>query len=132
MSPAVTAGHTVSGHSVSGHSVSGDAAVGRNTIAPRAVRRVVSAVTAEQLGVDAKDVSVSLSDHDGDLTMTASAPIHVAPLGTGARRPGTIVERLTRAQTTIREQSLTLTGTSITEIDLHITGVQLTERRRVS
>ncbi|TQL54920.1 hypothetical protein FB464_2470 [Subtercola boreus] len=109
----------------------GESLGGRNVIAPRAVRRVVSAVTAEQLGVDEKDVSVSLSDHGGDLTMTASAPIHVAPLGTGARRAGTIVERLTRAQSTIREQSLTLTGTSITEIDLHITGVRLNERKRV-
>ena len=121
MSTAVTAGHAASGLTQNG----------RNTIAPRAVRRVVSAVTAEQLGVDAKSVSVNLSDHAGDLTMTASAPIHVAPLGTGARRPGTIVERLTRAQAAIRERSLALTGTSITEIDLHITGVQLNERKRV-
>lgn len=113
MSTAVTAGH------------------GRNTIHPRAVRRVVSAVTAEQLGVDASNVSVDLSDHEGDLSMTASAPIHVAPLGTGARRPGTIVERLSRAQAVIRDRSLLLTGTSITEIDLHITGVQLNERKRV-
>ncbi|TQL55986.1 hypothetical protein FB464_3562 [Subtercola boreus] len=128
----MTADRTAAGNTASGRTAAGHGQGGRNVIAPRAVRRVVSAVTAEQLGVDEKDVSVSLSDHEGDLTMTASAPIHVAPLGTGARRPGTIVERLTRAQSTIREQSLTLTGTSITEIDLHITGVRLNQRKRVS
>jgi hypothetical protein len=105
---------------------------GRNTISSRAVRRVVSAVTAEELGVRASEVSVDLSDARGDLTVIASAPIHVSPLGVDARRHGTVLERLSRAQSTIRERCLHLTGSTITRVDLHITGAQLDERRRVS
>lgn len=105
---------------------------GRNTITSRAVRRVVSAVTAEELGVKASEVSVGLSDARGDLTVTASAPIHVAPLGADARQSGTVLERLSSAQTTIRERCLQLTGSTISRVDLHITGAQLDERRRVS
>lgn len=105
---------------------------GRNTISSRAVRRVVSAVTAEELGVRASEVSVDLSDARGDLTVTANAPIHVSPLGTASRNTGTVLERLARAQTTIRERCLHLTGSTITRVDLHITGAKLDERRRVS
>ena len=90
---------------------------GRNTISSRAVRRVVSAVTAEELG---------------DLTVIANAPIHVSPLGVDARRGGTILERLARAQSNIREKCLHITGSTITRVDLHITGAQLDQRRRVS
>jgi hypothetical protein len=109
-----------------------DALHGRNTITSRAVRRVVSAVTAEQLGVTARDISVDLSDDRGSLTVTARTPIHVSPLGTGSTADGTILERLSRAQTTIRERCLTLTGSTIARVDLQVTGVQLRERRRLS
>ncbi|AMM22208.1 hypothetical protein AX769_03410 [Frondihabitans sp. PAMC 28766] len=106
---------------------------GRTKIAPRAVRRVVSAVTADALSVSASDVSVELADVDGSLTVIAKTPIHVTPLGEVARRSrGTLLERLTAAQTTIRERCLQLTGSTIGQVDLRITGVDLTERKRVS
>jgi hypothetical protein len=104
---------------------------GRNTISSRAVRRVVSAVTAEELGVRASEVSVELSDAQGALTVTASTPIHVSPLGAGSQTSGTVLERLARAQTSIRERCLDLTGSTIGRVDLHITGAKLEERRRV-
>lgn len=104
---------------------------GRNTISSRAVRRVVSAVTAEELGVRASEVSVELSDAHGALTVTASTPIHVSPLRTDARTSGTVLDRLARAQTSIRERCLSLTGSTIGRVDLHITGAKLEERRRV-
>jgi hypothetical protein len=105
---------------------------GRNTITSRALRRVVSAVTAEELGVRASEVSVDLSDARGDLRVTVNAPIHVSPLGVDTRRSGTVLDRINRAQTTIRERCLHLTGSTISRVDLHITGAKLDERRRVS
>jgi len=106
---------------------------GRTTIAARAVRRVVSAVTADALDVAASDVSVELDDHGGELHVTARAPIHVTPLGeSGRRSSGTLLERLSTAQTTIRTRCLELTGSSIGRVDLRITGADLRERRRVS
>lgn len=111
----------------------GGALHGRTKIASRAVRRVVSAVTADALSVSASDVSVELADDDGSLTVIAKTPIHVRPLGdVGRRSGGTLLERLTAAQTTIRERSLQLTGSTIGRVDLRITGVDLRERKRVS
>jgi hypothetical protein len=109
---------------------------GRTAIAPRAVRRIVSAVTADALGVRASDVSVDLADDNGSLTVTARTPIHVRPLGdVGRRSSGTLLERLTAAQSSIRERCLQLTGSTIGRVDLQITGVDrrdLKERKRVS
>jgi hypothetical protein len=106
---------------------------GRTKITSRAVRRVVSAVTADALSVNASDVSVELADDDGSLTVIAKTPIHVRPLGdVGRRSSGTLLERLTAAQNDIRERCLQLTGSTIDRVDLRITGVDLRERKRVS
>lgn len=106
---------------------------GRTRITSRAVRRIVSAVTADALSVSASDVSVELADTDGSLTVMAKTPIHVSPLGdVGRRSEGSLLERLTAAQTTIRDRCLQLTGSTIGQLDLRITGVDLRERKRVS
>ena len=105
---------------------------GRNKITSRAVRRVVSAVTAEALEVSASKVSVELADHDGALSVIARTPIRVSPLGVTERRSGTLLDRLTTAQTTIRERVLQLTGSSIDKVDLQITSADILERKRVA
>jgi hypothetical protein len=105
---------------------------GRTTITSRAVRRVVSAVTAEALDVDASDVSVELDDDGGKLHVTAQAPLRIRPLGEVDRRSGTVLSRLSTAQSTIRTRCLELTGSTIGRVDLRITGADLRERRRVS
>ncbi|ARC58363.1 hypothetical protein AS850_14855 [Frondihabitans sp. 762G35] len=123
MTAAVTAGAVTAGPGLHG----------RTKITSRAVRRVVSAVTAEALSVDASDVSVELVDDRGSLTVIAKSPIHVRPLGdVGRRSSGTLLERLGAAQTTIRDRCLQLTGSTIGRVDLRITGVDLRERKRVS
>ncbi|MBF4571779.1 hypothetical protein ITJ64_04555 [Herbiconiux sp. VKM Ac-1786] len=108
---------------------------GRTVIAPRAVRRVVSAVTADALDVDASAVSVELADERGVLVVTARTPIRLSPLGVaprGGERSGTLLERVASAQSSIRDRLLALTGSSIGRVDLRITGADLRERRRVA
>jgi hypothetical protein len=106
---------------------------GRTRIASRAVRRIVSAVTADALGVSASDVVVELADDDGSLAVVAKTPIQIRPLGeTGRHSGGSLLERLSAAQTTIRDRCLQLTGSTIGRVDLRITGVDLRERKRVS
>jgi hypothetical protein len=106
---------------------------GRTRIASRAVRRIVSAVTADALSVSASDVSVELGDDHGLLAVTARTPINVRPLGdVGRRSSGTLLERLEKAQASIRDRCLELTGSTIGRVDLRITGVDLHERKRVS
>lgn len=106
---------------------------GRTTIASRAVRTVVSAVTAEALEVRASNVSVELHDHDGRLVVVARTAIRVTPLGVDEAGSGaTLLERLSTAQTTIRERVLRITGSTISRVDLRITSADLRERRRVA
>jgi len=77
-------------------------------------------------------VSVELADHDGALSVIARTPIRVSPLGVTERRSGTLLDRLTTAQTTIRERVLQLTGSSIDKVDLQITSADVRERKRVA
>lgn len=108
------------------------AASGSTTIAPRALRRLVSALTADALRVEASDVAVDLVDHDGLLSVVARTPIHLRPLGDPARRTdGTLLERLESAQTSIRDRCLQLSGSTVGRVELRVTGVDLRERRRV-
>jgi hypothetical protein len=112
---------------------SGSTVHGRTTIASRAVRSVVSAVTAEALEVRPSSVSVELNDHDGALVVVARTAIRVTPLGVAEPGSGaTLLERLSAAQTTIRERVLRMTGSSIARVDLRITSADLRERRRVA
>ena len=48
---------------------------GRTTISPRALNRLVSAVAADALGVDPSAVSAAITDDQGNLALTVSAPI---------------------------------------------------------
>lgn len=105
---------------------------GRNKITSKAVRRVVSAVTAEALEVSASDVSVELADRDGALSVVAKTPIRISPLGVPIRSTGTLLERLSSAQSTIRSRVLQLTGSAIDRVDLQVTAADIRERKRVS
>jgi hypothetical protein len=105
---------------------------GRTTITSRAVRRVVSAVTADALEVPASDVTVTLTDGGGKLAVEARTPIRVPALSDRPVAEGSLVERLTRAQTEVRERVLDLTGSSVGRVDLRITGARIQGRRRVS
>jgi hypothetical protein len=105
---------------------------GRTTITSRAVRRVVSAVTADALEVPAHDVSVTLADDHGKLAVEARTPIRIPALNARPEAGGTLVERLVEAQTQVRDRVLDLTGSTVGRVDLRITGARIQERRRVS
>jgi uncharacterized alkaline shock family protein YloU len=111
---------------------------GRTRITTRALDRVVSAVTADELGVDRAEVSVDLSDESGALTLTVRAPIHVISLersmadpGAVARAGGSVMSRAARAQENIRTRIQTLTGSQISRVQLRLTGAKIKQERRV-
>jgi hypothetical protein len=105
---------------------------GRTTITARAVRRVVAAVTADALEVPATDVAVTLTDDAGALAVEARTPIRVPALAARDEAGGTLLERLTDAQTQVRDRVLDLTGSTVGRVDLRITGARIQGRRRVS
>lgn len=106
---------------------------GRNSISSRAVRRVVSAVTAEALDVRPSDVSVDVEDFGSSLAVTARTALRIDPLGTASARPAeSLLDRLSAAQSTIGQRVLQLTGSRIDRVDLRITRADLRTRKRVS
>jgi hypothetical protein len=119
--------------------VSEDAFHGRNRISSRAIRAVVSAVTAGELDTTAGSVSVELSDDNGGLAVTVSAPVGVPSLVAPARtaRPtstiaqGTILERALAAQNTIRGRVMELTGSTIGTVNLRLTSARIEGDERV-
>ncbi|TFB65646.1 hypothetical protein [Cryobacterium sp. Hz9] len=111
---------------------------GRTRIAPRALRQIVSRVTAESLGVNPNQVGVDLGDDHGMLALTISAPIRVVALSRVTREPaviartgGTILARSATSQTEIRRRVGELTGADIGRVTVHLTGVDVVPERRV-
>ncbi|AMM20168.1 hypothetical protein AX769_08300 [Frondihabitans sp. PAMC 28766] len=108
---------------------------GRNRITSKALRRVVSAVAAEALGVKAHQIGVDLGDHDGDLTVTATAAVGVPSLVPGQHGHQdplpTILARAASAQKSIQNRVKTITGSSISEVNLRLTSAYIKEEGRV-
>jgi hypothetical protein len=111
---------------------------GRTKIAHRALNRVVSAVTADALGIDTKKVTVDLNDDGGSLSLTVSAPIRVPSLlrienepGVVDRQGGPLLERAKTAQEQIRTRVQQLTGNQVARVIVKISGVDIQEERRV-
>lgn len=112
---------------------------GRTRITSKALKSVVSAVTAEALGVDASHVGIDLADHDGALALTVTTPIRVVSLDrvqsdTSAvqRADGSIVDRSARAQELIRDRVSALTGSAIERVTVRISDVKIQPEERVT
>ena len=110
---------------------------GRNRIASRAIRSVVSAVAAGELGSTAKSIDVDIADDGGALAVTVSAPVGIPSLAAVAAsraapaETSTILERANAARATIRERVHTLTGSSISVVNLRLTTARIEGDGRV-
>ncbi|MET4783535.1 hypothetical protein [Glaciihabitans sp. UYNi722] len=110
---------------------------GRNRVSSRAIKGVVSAITAEAMGVTARQVGVELADDKGLLEVTTSAAISVISLTATGRKAmqsdvsGSIIDRATAAQTTIRDRVRELTGSSIGRVNLRLNDAHIEGEERV-
>jgi len=111
---------------------------GRTRITPRALDRVVSQVTAEELSVRARSVGVHLDDDGGALVLTVKAPMRADPLSrvvedpsAVARGGGSMIDRAASARSNIRSRVRSLTGSDISRVLLRLTGVEVAATRRV-
>ncbi|WP_291054568.1 hypothetical protein [Herbiconiux sp.] len=111
---------------------------GRNRITAKALDRIVSAVAAEALEVDARSVGVELGDDKGLLAVAVTSPIRVPslegiraagslPAGTG----GTVLERAAAAQESIRERVRALTGSTVGRVTVRVARVDIRSEKRV-
>lgn len=111
---------------------------GRTRIISRALNRVVSAVSAEELGVDAGRVGVDLTDERGELVLTIRSPIRIVALSRVTRDPdvvgntgGTLLERAAHAQGVIRARVTHLTGYRIARVVVRLDSADIRTERRV-
>ena len=111
---------------------------GRNRITNKSLKAVVSAVTADTLGVDARRVVVDLSDQKGALAVSVTTSIRVVSLdrvhgepSVVARSGGSIMERTTHAQESIRDRVNYLTGYTIGRVTVRVSGLSIQPEERV-
>ena len=111
---------------------------GRNRIAARALNRVVAAVTADALDVNASRVGVDIADERGLLVLTVSTPIRIVSLNrvqagsdVVARTGGSVVDRAAAAQETIRDRVRDLTGSAVARVVVRLTAADIREEDRV-
>lgn len=111
---------------------------GRTRITPKALNRVVSAVTAEVFGVDAGRVGVELADDAGALALVVSTSIRVVSVkqvqsdrSAVQRAGGSILDRAVGAQETIREQVTAVTGCTVGRVTVRVSSVDIQPEMRV-
>jgi hypothetical protein len=112
---------------------------GRTIVTPRALNRVVCAVTADIFHIASRAVDVDLSDQNGLLALTIRTPVRVTLLN--QIRPSAIVpetsdggllQRVADAQTTIRERVTALTGSKVVHVTIRVTGIEAENESRVT
>lgn len=111
---------------------------GRTRITSRALNRLVSAVSADLLGVDPGAVGVDLDDDNGELVLGVRTAIRVVSLdrvsndGTVVGRSGgTVLDRASAAQEHIRNRVNELTGYRISRVDIRLTSADIRKENRV-
>jgi hypothetical protein len=111
---------------------------GRTSVSSKALSKVVSAVSADELEVDASSVSVDLSDSSGKLVLTVRSPIRAVALGRIVRdgslverAGGTLLARTAQAQDVIRSRVNALTGYAVDRVIVRVTGVEIKQENRV-
>ena len=114
------------------------AARGRTRITARALERVAAAVTGEAFGSPGDRVKVDLTDHDGDLDLAVTTGIRTVTLTRAMEEPraierlgGSILQRATRAEETIRNRVAELTGSTVRQVAIHFTDIHIQQERRV-
>lgn len=110
---------------------------GRTRVTSKALNRVIGAVAADALGVDAKSVSIDLADTEGRLAVIVRSPLRVVSLtrvqddaAIVARTGGSLLERAAAAQQLILSRSADLTGSAISTVTVRLTGVDVQPERR--
>lgn len=106
---------------------------GRTRVGVKALRAVATAVTAEAMGVDTRDVSVDLVDDDGLLGVSVTTAIALPSLAGPQRTTTTALDRAAETQTVVRDRMLALTGSTVGTVDLRLTTARIstTAARRV-
>lgn len=106
---------------------------GRTTIADRVLTSIAEQAAASALGIERSRVSVHVGEARGGLGIRVRGPVPVPRLDDVdaiAREPA-LVDRVSTAQQTLRDDVSRITGRDVTRVDIVVTGALVAERRRV-
>jgi hypothetical protein len=105
---------------------------GHITVRQKALNTVARAVSADALGVDPAQVTVTLRDDRGLLGLEVVTPISMPDLDTVG--PGfdgrTILHRISDAQVSIRSTTTRITGNQVGRVDIRVRGARITNERQ--
>lgn len=109
-------------------------AAGRTRVTTRALTRVVSAITAGTLDVDAGHVRVDLDDHNGHLAITVHSPVGIPALSAFDEHgpDKTLLDRCADTQRTLKDRIPGMTGYQVGRVTVHLTGATIVQQRRVA
>jgi hypothetical protein len=103
---------------------------GHVSIAPRVLEKIGTAVVAETLAVDRRDVRVSARDDEGRLALGVSTPIAIPTLSADVDVPeGGVLGTLRSLQSTVTRRFNDITGRAVSRVDVTVTGSQLESSR---
>lgn len=103
---------------------------GRVAVTTRALERTVTAIAAGRLGVPVRDVSVTLSDDRGLLSIAVTGPMRVAALRDPQRGPG-VMTRIETARLGIRDDVTTILGSAVGRVSVHVSRAVIVHEKRV-
>ncbi|TDW29630.1 hypothetical protein [Cryobacterium psychrophilum] len=106
---------------------------GRTVVHDRVIQKVVEEVSAAALGVDRSKVTVRISPASGGIAVTVASPLPIPPLddATAVRATGSVLDRLSATQASLRQQIERITGRDVTRVNITVTGAIVSEQRRV-
>jgi hypothetical protein len=106
---------------------------GRTVVHDRVVLKVVEQLCATALQVDRGSVTAKVSSTRGQMTVTVASPLSIPPLDddTAVHAAGSIVDRLSATQTSLRERIGRVTGREVARVNITISGAILSKARRV-
>ncbi len=105
---------------------------GRVVIHDRVIQKVVEEAAAVALGVDRSAVTVRISAAFGGMTVTVGAALPIPPLSDdeAVAAAGSVVDRLSAVQASLRQRIEQITGKNVTRVNITITGALVSEQRR--
>lgn len=106
----------------SGH----EPAVGRTTVAVRALQKIAQIVTAESAQVPAREVRVNMADAGGHLAISVALPLALSD-----QAGPTIAQRGDAVRSRVRTQMRELASREVSRVDVEFIGVIREPVRRV-
>ncbi len=103
---------------------------GRVAVTARALERTVTAIAAERLGVPRRDVSITLADDRGLLSISVTGPLRVAALREPRRGPG-VLTRIETARTAILDDVTRILGSTVGLVSVTVSRAVILDEKRV-